>query len=79
MFVFAYQSLAALLQLLVRDLATGLGLTAIVTAPAFGFVGVGLLVLAMGGFARGWGALLPLCWYLQLLIDQAERGSPLQA
>jgi ABC-2 type transport system permease protein len=79
LFVFAYQALAALLQLLVRNLAFGLSLTAIITSPAFGFAGVGLPVHAMGGFARGWGALLPLRWYLQVLIDQAARGSPLRA
>lgn len=79
LFILAYQSLAALLQLLVRDLAFGLSLTAIVTSPAFGFAGIGLPVLAMGGFARGWGSLLPLRWYLQVLVDQAERGAPLQA
>jgi ABC-2 type transport system permease protein len=79
LFVLAYQSLAALLQLLVRDLAFGLSLTAIITSPAFGFAGIGLPVLAMGGFARGWGSLLPLRWYLQVLVDQAERGSPVQA
>ncbi|HVH82249.1 MAG TPA: ABC transporter permease, partial [Stellaceae bacterium] len=79
LFILAYQSLAALLQLLVRDLAFGLSLTAIVTSPAFGFAGIGLPVLAMCGFARGWGSLLPLRWYLQVLVDQAERGAPLQA
>src|SRR5262249_44430558 len=79
LFIVAYQSLAALLQLLVRDLAFGLSLAAIITSPAFGFAGIGLPVLAMGGFARGWGSLLPLRWYLQILVDQAERGAPVQA
>ena len=78
-FILAYQSLAALLQLLVRELAFGLTLTAIITSPAFGFAGIGLPVLAMGAFARGWGSLLPLRWYLQILVDQAERGAPVQA
>ena len=79
LFILAYQSLAALLQLLVRELAFGLSLTAIITSPAFGFAGIGLPVLAMNGFARGWGSLLPLRWYLQILVDQAERGAPVQA
>jgi ABC-2 type transport system permease protein len=79
LFILAYQSLAALLQLLVRNLAFGLSLTAIITSPAFGFAGVGLPVLAMGAFAQGWGALLPLRWYLQVLVDQAARGSPVHA
>ncbi|MGO8916733.1 MAG: ABC transporter permease [Stellaceae bacterium] len=79
LFLAAYLSLAALLQLLVRDLALGLSLNAIIASPAFGFAGVGLPVLAMNAFARGWGALLPLRWYLQILSDQAARGSPVHA
>jgi ABC-2 type transport system permease protein len=79
LFIAAYQSLAAVLQLLVRDLSLGLSLTAIITSPAFGFAGVGIPVLAMGAFARGWGALLPLRWYQQILFDQAARGAPTHA
>ena len=30
----------------------------------------------MSEFARGWGTLLPLRWYIQLLFDQAARGVP---
>jgi ABC-2 type transport system permease protein len=79
LFIAAYQSLAALLVLLVRDLALGLSLVAIVASPAFGYAGVGMPVLAMNGFAQGWGALLPLRWYQQILFDQAARGSPVHA
>jgi ABC-2 type transport system permease protein len=76
--VVAYLSLGALFQLLVRNLAFGLTLTAIVCSPAFGFAGIGFPVLAMGGFARVWGALLPLRWHMQILFDQAARGVPVQ-
>ncbi len=79
LFIAAYLSLAALLPLLVRDLPLGLSLNAIVASPAFGFAGVGLPVLAMHAFPRGWGALLPLRWYLQILTDQAARGAPVHA
>jgi ABC-2 type transport system permease protein len=79
LFILAYQSLAVLLQLLVRNLAFGLSLTAIIASPAFGFAGIGLPVLAMGWFPQAWGSLLPLRWYLQILVDQASRGSPVQA
>jgi len=79
LFIAAYQALAALLQLLVRNLALGLSLTAIITSPAFGYAGIGLPVLAMGAFPRAWGALLPLRWYQQILFDQAARGSPVHA
>ena len=74
--VIAYLSLGSLLQLLTRDLAVGLSLTAIFCNPAFGFAGVGFPLLAMGAFARFWGALLPLRWYIQILFDQAVRGLP---
>jgi ABC-2 type transport system permease protein len=51
-----------------------LSLTAILTSPAFGFAGVGLPVLRWA-VRKGMGALLPLRWYLQILIDQAARIS----
>ena len=79
LFIAAYQALAALLVLLVRNLALGLSLVAIVASPAFGYAGVGMPVLAMNGFAQGWGALLPLRWYQQILFDQAARGSPISS
>ena len=79
LFVVAYLSLASLVELLVRDLPLGLSINAIIASPAFGFAGVGLPVLAMNRFARGWGALLPLRWYQQILSDQAARGSPVHA
>lgn len=72
----AYLSLGALLQLLVRNMALGFSLTGIICSPAFGFAGVGFPVLGMSDFARGWGNLLPLRWYIQVLFDQAARGVP---
>jgi ABC-2 type transport system permease protein len=72
----AYLSIGALFQLLVRNLALGLTLTAIFCSPAFGFAGVGFPLFGMGGFARLWGSLLPLRWYIQILFDQAVRGLP---
>ena len=79
LFIVAYQSLAALLLLLVRNLALGLSLVAIIASPAFGYAGVGMPVLAMNGFAQFWGGLLPIRWYQQILFDQAARGSPVHA
>src|SRR5215472_6324204 len=79
LFIVAYQSLAAVFVLLVRDLALGLSLVAIVSSPAFGYAGIGLPVLAMNGFAKAWGAALPIRWYQQILFDQAARGSPIHA
>jgi ABC-2 type transport system permease protein len=76
LFLIGYLAVGALLQLLVRDLATGLGLTGLVVSPAFGYAGVGFPILAMNGFAVAWGAILPLRWYMAVLLGQAARGLP---
>ena len=77
LFLISYLALGALLQLLVRDLATGLGLTGLVVSPAFGFAGVGFPLLAMNAFSTVWSAILPLRWYMDVLLGQAARGLPL--
>src|SRR5262245_54870211 len=77
LFLISYLALGALLQLLVRDLATGLGLTGLVVSPAFGYAGVGFPLLGMNAFASVWGAILPLRWYMAMLLGQAARGLPL--
>ena len=71
-----YLALGALLQLLVGDLATGLGLTGLVVSPAFGYAGVGFPVLGMNAFSLAWGAILPVRWYMAVLLGQAARGMP---
>ncbi len=72
-----YLALGALMQLLVRDLATGLGLTGLVVSPAFGYAGVGFPTFGMNAFAQAWGAILPVRWYMAVLLGQAARGLPL--
>jgi ABC-2 type transport system permease protein len=75
--IVAYLAMGALLQLLVRNLAIGLGLAGIVVSPAFGFAGVGFPTLGMNAFALFWGAILPIRWYMSVLLGQAARGLPL--
>jgi ABC-2 type transport system permease protein len=77
LFIIAYLALAALLQLLVGDLPTGLGLTGLIASPAFGYAGVAFPTLAMNAFAYAWSAILPLRWYLAVLLGQAAHGLPL--
>ncbi|UFX47356.1 ABC transporter permease [Bradyrhizobium sp. 41S5] len=74
--IIAYLSLGALLQLLVRDLATGLGLAGLIASPAFGYAGVGFPTIGMNTFAQVWSAILPLRWYMSVLMGQAARGLP---
>src|SRR5262249_16266247 len=73
----SYLALGALMQLLVRDLATGLGLTGLIVSPAFGYAGVGFPILGMSAFALFWSAVLPLRWYMAVLLGQAAGGLPL--
>src|SRR5258708_3841293 len=75
--IIGYLALGALMQLLVRDLATGLGLTGLIVSPAFGYAGVGFPILGMNAFALSWAAILPLRWYMAVLLGQAARGLPL--
>jgi ABC-2 type transport system permease protein len=74
--IIAYLALAALLQLLMGDLPTGLGLTGLIVSPAFGYAGVGFPTLGMNAFAYAWSAILPLRWYMEVLLGQGARGLP---
>ncbi len=74
--IIAHLSLGALLQLLTGDLATGLGLAGLFVSPAFGYAGVGFPTVGMNAFAQGWSAILPLRWYMSVLLGQAARGLP---
>ena len=74
--IMAHLSLGALLQLLVGDLATGLGLAGLIASPAFGYAGVGFPTVGMNTLAQVWSAILPLRWYMAVLLGQAARGLP---
>jgi ABC-2 type transport system permease protein len=72
--IIGYLALGALLQLLVCDLAVGLGLTGLIVSPAFGYAGIGFPTFGMNIFAQFWSSMLPLRWYMAVLLDQAARG-----
>ena len=74
--IIAYLSLGALLQLVAGDLATGLGLEGLIASPAFGYAGVGFPTVGMNTFAQVWSAILPVRWYMTVLLGQAARGLP---
>jgi ABC-2 type transport system permease protein len=74
--IVAHLALGALLQLVTGDLATGLGLAGLFVSPAFGYAGVGFPTVGMNAFAQGWSAILPLRWYMAVLLGQAARGLP---
>jgi ABC-2 type transport system permease protein len=75
--IVAHLALGALLQLLTGDLASGLGLAGLFVSPAFGYAGVGFPTIGMNAFAQVWSSILPLRWYMTVLLGQAARGLPL--
>jgi ABC-2 type transport system permease protein len=76
LFVLSCQLLGALLALLLKPTLSAVSISTLVTAPAFGFMGIGFPRLGMNAFAYGWGQLLPGTWYLTARIDQTVRGTP---
>ena len=76
--IIAYLGMGALMQLLARDLVTGLSFTSVIVSPAFGYLGVGFPILGMNMFAQIWSSFLPLRWYMAVLFGQAARGLPVQ-
>jgi ABC-2 type transport system permease protein len=77
LFIFACQLLGTLLVAVTLRMGTALSIAGLLTAPAFGFMGISFPRLGMNAFAHAWGALLPGTWYLQARVDQTIRGTPL--
>jgi ABC-2 type transport system permease protein len=77
LFVLSCQLLGAWLALVLKPIASAVSIGTLLTAPAFGFMGIGFPRLGMNAFAYGYGALLPGTWYLTARIDQTVRGTPL--
>ena len=75
-FVLASLCLGAMLAMIAGDTVGALGMTGVMTGPAFGFAGITFPRIMMNNFSLAWGALLPLTPYLQLRTDQVLRGAP---
>lgn len=72
--VVAYQAVALFLFVIGFDYARSLSLGAVYTAPAFAFLGVTFPVSSMNGFALFWRDLLPIAYYMEVQISQANYG-----
>jgi ABC-2 type transport system permease protein len=77
LFVLSCQLLGSLLAITLKPMASAVSIGTLLTAPAFGFMGIGFPRLGMSAFAYGYGSLLPGTWYLTARIDQTVRGTPL--
>jgi ABC-2 type transport system permease protein len=76
LFILSNQFLGTLLGLLLKPMATAVSIATMLTAPAFGFMGIGFPRIGMNAFSYHWGQLLPGTWYLMARIDQTIRGTP---
>jgi ABC-2 type transport system permease protein len=76
LFILACQLIGVLLALLLKPTASAVSIGTLLTAPAFGYMGVSFPRHGMNAFAYGWGELLPGTWYLMVRIDQTIRGTP---
>lgn len=76
LFVIASQLLGAVLGLVLKPVSNSVAIGTLITAPAFGYMGIGFPMIGMNAFSLGWSALLPGTWYLQARIDQTLRGTP---
>ncbi|TQM89692.1 ABC-2 type transport system permease protein [Roseinatronobacter monicus] len=77
LFVLSTQLIGAAAFVLTRDMGRAASIIAVITAPAFGFMGLGFPREAMSQLAQAWGAVIPGTWYVQLRIDQSLRDTPL--
>jgi len=77
LFILSCQFIGVLLALVVKPMASAVGIGTLLTSPAFAFMGIGFPRLGMNAFAYAFGATLPGTWFLIARIDQTIRGTPL--
>jgi ABC-2 type transport system permease protein len=78
LFVLSSLLFGALLAVFLKSTASAVSIGTLLTAPAFGFMGIGFPRLGMSAFAYDWGSLLPGTWYLIARVDQTVRGTPVE-
>ena len=72
--VVAYEGMALLFFVTGFDYARSLSLGAVYTAPAFAFLGVTFPTISMNSFALFWRDMLPVSYFVELEISQANYG-----
>jgi len=71
----AYQIVGLFLLSINFDYARALSLSAVYTAPAFAFLGITFPAYSMNDFALFWRDMLPISYFMEILISQANYGS----
>jgi ABC-2 type transport system permease protein len=76
LFVLSYQAIGLFLVAWFANLRMATSAAAFYGAPAFAFTGVTFPMMAMPFLGKFWGGILPLTYYLRLLVGEALRGMP---
>ena len=76
-FILAYQSVGLLLVTATANLRLATSFAVFYSAPAFAFVGITFPIMAMPLLGKIWSGILPLTYYLKIVIDQSMRGAPI--
>ncbi len=76
LFVLAYLAVGLALAAWFANLRLASSATAVYAAPAFAFVGITFPTMGMPVAGRLWGDLLPLTYYLRILVDHGIRTAP---
>jgi ABC-2 type transport system permease protein len=78
-FVLAYVAMGFAFASLTGNLRLGTSLAAFYSAPAFAFAGVTFPVEGMPVAGQAWGSLLPVTYYLRIIVQQGLRAAPIDA
>lgn len=74
--ILACQTVGALIVAVTGNLRLALSYSAFYSLPAFAFSGVSFPFMGMSFLGKAWALLLPLTYYLEVLVDQSLRGAP---
>lgn len=75
LFVIVYEIIGLFIVSMTANLRLSLNFAAFFASTAFAFVGITFPSVGLPGLAKTWAAIIPLLYYLKILIDQGIRGA----
>lgn len=72
--ILAYNAITLFIFAIAKESTRAISFISVYSAPSFAFAGITFPINSMNTFALFWSALLPVSYYLQLYIQQANYG-----
>ncbi|GAA7261263.1 hypothetical protein HpCK38_17920 [Helicobacter pylori] len=72
--ILAYNAITLFIFAIAKESTRAISFISVYSAPSFAFAGITFPTNSMNTFALFWSALLPVSYYLQLYIQQANYG-----